>query len=98
MDVAYFWIMFGALIGWIASVLHGKIDLKSIFLYIIIGVVGGMIGGRLSYLISMDVRNYDAGITSIMLSVFGAIVLVAIMGRLHDDRSYKDWLTRLDHV
>jgi uncharacterized membrane protein YeaQ/YmgE (transglycosylase-associated protein family) len=90
MDVAYFWIMFGALIGWIASVLQGKIDLKSILTYIVIGVIGGFLGGRLSYLISMDVRNYDAGMTSIMLSVFGAIILVAIMGRGHDDRSYKD--------
>ncbi|HSD55993.1 MAG TPA: GlsB/YeaQ/YmgE family stress response membrane protein [Candidatus Saccharimonadales bacterium] len=91
MDVAYFWIIFGALIGWIASVLQDKTDAKSIIIHMFIGIAGGLVGGRISYLLSTGAQDFDTGTTSIFAAVVCATLVVAIMGRLSshnsDDRS-----------
>jgi uncharacterized membrane protein YeaQ/YmgE (transglycosylase-associated protein family) len=87
MDVAYFWIVFGALVGWIASILQSRTDSKSIIIHIFIGIAGGLIGGRLSYLLFTGAPDYDTGTTSIIAAVFCASAVVAITGLLSDSRS-----------
>jgi len=87
MDVAYFWIVFGALVGWIASVLQDKPDAKSIIIHTFIGIAGGLIGGRISYLLFTGGQDYDTGMTSIIAAVVCATVVVTLTGRFADGHS-----------
>jgi uncharacterized membrane protein YeaQ/YmgE (transglycosylase-associated protein family) len=91
MDVAYFWIVFGALVGWIASVLQYKSDAKSIIIHTFMGIAGGLVGGRISYLLFRGSQDYDTGMTSIIAAVVCATVVVTLTerfaGRPSDGRS-----------
>ncbi len=74
------WIIFGALAGWIASVIM-KTDMRQGTLAdIILGVVGAVIGG---YIMEFFGQSGVTGFNlySLMVAVVGAVVLIAI-GRM----------------
>lgn len=70
------WILFGALVGWIASMIMGTSE--GLVLDIVLGVVGAVLGGWL-----MSFFGYG-GVTgfnlySFLVAVLGAIALIAIV-------------------
>lgn len=70
------WILFGALVGWIASMVMGTSE--GLVLDIVLGIVGAVLGGWL-----MSFFGYG-GVTgfnpySFLVAVLGAIVLIAIV-------------------
>ncbi|HEX6977187.1 MAG TPA: GlsB/YeaQ/YmgE family stress response membrane protein [Patescibacteria group bacterium] len=69
-----FWIIFGGLVGWLASILM-KSSNQSLITDILIGIVGAMIGGFLFNLLGAPgVTGFN--IYSIIVAVIGASVLI----------------------
>ena len=77
------WIVLGAIAGWITNMIMG--GREGVIATIILGIIGGLVGGWLagSVLGVADVTGVN--ITSIIVAVVGAVIVVAIyramMGR-----------------
>lgn len=69
------WIIFGALAGWIASMVMGTND--SLLMNIVLGIVGAILGGWLmSFLGESGVTGFN--LYSFLVAILGAIVVIAI--------------------
>lgn len=72
------WIIFGGLVGWIASMIMGTNGQMGILLNIVVGIVGAVIGGWLfSYFGNVGVTGFN--LYSFVVALIGAIVLLAIV-------------------
>lgn len=73
------WIIFGALAGWLASMVMGKNRQMGALANIIVGILGAFIGGWI-------MNSFGAaGVTgfnlqSILVAILGAVVLLFIVG------------------
>lgn len=71
------WLVAGAVIGWLASMVMRTDAQQGIILNIIVGIVGAMIGG---YLFGAGTINQSAFNTSALLvSLVGAVILLAVV-------------------
>jgi uncharacterized membrane protein YeaQ/YmgE (transglycosylase-associated protein family) len=69
------WIIFGAIAGWIASMVMGTND--SLVTNIILGIVGAVLGGWLmSFLGQGGVSGFN--LYSFLVAILGAVVVIAI--------------------
>jgi uncharacterized membrane protein YeaQ/YmgE (transglycosylase-associated protein family) len=69
------WIIFGALAGWIASMIMNTNKEQGAVANIIIGIVGAFIGGFLSQLLGgPGVSGFS--LTSLFIAVLGSVVLI----------------------
>ncbi len=76
-----FWLLFGGLVGWIASKIMGTDAQQGILLNIVVGVVGAMVGGFLWGLIDPNPDPYRFfSIGSWITAIVGACVLLFIVG------------------
>lgn len=72
------WILFGALAGWIASILTGKNEEMGAVLNIVVGIAGAMIGGTIAGLIGIGgIGEFSA--TSLLTAVLGAVLLISLV-------------------
>ena len=77
------WIIFGGLAGWVASLIAGTNEQQGCLLNIIVGVVGAFIGGLLVELLKGGGEfSFEFNITSFIVAVIGAVVLLAIVNFL----------------
>jgi uncharacterized membrane protein YeaQ/YmgE (transglycosylase-associated protein family) len=74
------WVIFGALAGWVASLVMGTSGRQGCILDIIVGVVGAFVGGLLVSLLTGNDFTTRFDITSFIVAVVGAIVLLFIVG------------------
>ncbi len=75
------WIVFGALVGWIASLIMKTDAQQGTMLNIIVGIVGAVIGGLIMNMLGQGgVEGFT--IYSFLVSVLGACVLIAIVRAL----------------
>jgi len=73
------WIIFGALVGWIASAIMKSND--GVLMDIIIGIVGAVIGGWImSFFGQGGVSGFN--LYSFLVAIFGAVVLIWIVRAL----------------
>jgi len=73
------WIIFGALAGWIASIIMGTDKQQGALMNIVVGIIGAFIGGFLMSLLGFPgVRGFD--IYSLLVAILGAVVLVWLVG------------------
>lgn len=84
------WIIFGALAGWIASIIMKTNEEQGAIGNIVVGIVGAFIGGFLVRLLTgNEVDGFN--IVSLLVAVLGAVILLAIVkavrGRTGDTRS-----------
>jgi uncharacterized membrane protein YeaQ/YmgE (transglycosylase-associated protein family) len=71
------WLLVGALIGWLASMVMRTDAQQGPLLNIVVGIVGAMIGG---FLLGGPSINSDAlNTTALIVSFVGAVVLLAIV-------------------
>jgi len=73
------WIIFGAIVGWVASMVMGTND--SLVTNIIVGIVGAVLGGWLMSILG------ESGVTgfnlySFLVAILGSVVLIAIVRAL----------------
>lgn len=72
------WIIFGALVGWIASIIMNTDAQQGAVLNIVVGIVGAVIGGWLmSFLSQTGVTGFN--LTSFIVALVGAVVLIALV-------------------
>ena len=74
------WIIMGALIGWIASMIMRTDAQQGPILNIIVGIVGSLLGGWLLspiFGIPSDLTTFN--ISSLLIALLGAIILLAII-------------------
>lgn len=72
------WIIIGALAGWIASMLTGRNKNMGALANIIVGIIGGLIGGFIMNIFGgSGITGFN--IWSLLVSVLGAVVLLAII-------------------
>ena len=69
------WLIFGALIGWVASIIMKTNGQQGALLNIVVGIIGAFIGG---FLINRQVAPSVFSISSILTALLGAVVLLAI--------------------
>jgi uncharacterized membrane protein YeaQ/YmgE (transglycosylase-associated protein family) len=74
------WLIFGALAGWIASMIAGTNERQGCILNIIVGIVGAFIGGFLVQLLGGGEMNFGWDLSSFIISVVGAVILLLIVG------------------
>jgi uncharacterized membrane protein YeaQ/YmgE (transglycosylase-associated protein family) len=70
------WLIVGGIIGWIASMIMRTDAQQGVLLNIIVGIVGAFIGGLI---VTGGSINQDINLTSILVSLLGAVVLLAIV-------------------
>ncbi len=77
----FIWLVVGGLVGWIASLIMKTDHQQGIFLNVIVGIVGAMLGGWvISPLVGVPTINQDAfSLSALGVSLLGAIILLAIV-------------------
>ena len=76
------WLLFGALIGWLASMVMGRDAQQGAILNIVVGIVGAFLGGLIfSFLPGSSANINDGGFNlwSLIVSFIGAVVLLGIV-------------------
>ncbi len=72
------WIVFGGLVGWVASLVMKTDAEQGILLNVVVGVVGAVIGGWLMSLLGESgVGGFN--LYSFLVALVGACVLIAIV-------------------
>ena len=70
------WLVIGGIVGWLASLVMRTDAQQGILLNIVVGIVGAFLAGLI---FSGGSINEDINITSFIVSLIGAIVLLAIV-------------------
>ena len=72
------WIVFGALVGWVASLIMKTDAQQGIILNVVVGIVGAVLGGWImSALGTRGVSGFD--LYSMVVALVGAIILIAVV-------------------
>lgn len=75
------WIVIGGILGWLASIVMKTDAQQGIFLNIVVGIIGALLGGwLLSPLFGTGTINTDDfSLLSLLVSFLGAVILLAIV-------------------
>jgi uncharacterized membrane protein YeaQ/YmgE (transglycosylase-associated protein family) len=78
------WIVVGGILGWLASLIMSTDRQQGTLLNIIVGIVGAFLGGLLiSPLLGVGTINQgDFSIGALLVSLLGAVILLAIVNLL----------------
>jgi uncharacterized membrane protein YeaQ/YmgE (transglycosylase-associated protein family) len=72
------WIIFGAVAGWIASMLTGNNARMGLLANIIVGLIGAVIGGWVASLLGIGtLMQFD--FRSLLIAIGGAVILLALI-------------------
>lgn len=74
------WIIFGALAGWVASILMGTNRRQGCLTNIVVGVVGAFLGGLAVELLTGHGVAFGWNWRSFVVAVLGAVALLVITG------------------
>lgn len=75
------WLIIGGFIGWLASILMKTDGQQGIFLNVVVGIIGAMLGGWfISPLVGVGTINQDNfSLPALFVSFVGAVILLAIV-------------------
>jgi uncharacterized membrane protein YeaQ/YmgE (transglycosylase-associated protein family) len=76
------WLLLGALVGWLASLVMRTDAQQGTLLNIVVGIVGAFIGGFLVNAFGIGgttINSGDFSISALIVSFFGAVVLLGII-------------------
>jgi uncharacterized membrane protein YeaQ/YmgE (transglycosylase-associated protein family) len=74
------WLVIGGIVGWLASIIMRRDAQQGIFLNIVVGIVGAALAGWLiAPLFGTGTINQGLSVTSFLVSLVGAILLLAIV-------------------
>lgn len=75
------WLIVGGIIGWLASKIMRTDAQQGIFLNVIVGIIGAFIGGWIGGMLGVggDINQGDFSLSGLLMSLVGAIVLLAIV-------------------
>ena len=75
------WLIVGGILGWIASLIMRTDAQQGMFLNIVVGIVGAMLGGWLLAPLfgTGTINQNDFSISGLLVSLRGAVILLAIV-------------------
>lgn len=74
------WLIVGGLVGWLASLIMRTDGQQGILLNVVVGIVGALLAGWfISPLVGVATINQGISVASILVSLVGAIVLLALV-------------------
>jgi uncharacterized membrane protein YeaQ/YmgE (transglycosylase-associated protein family) len=75
------WIVVGGLLGWVASMIMRTDAQQGMFLNIVVGIVGALLGGWLLAPLfgTGTINQNDFSLSSLLVSLLGAVILLAIV-------------------
>ena len=71
------WLIVGGVVGWLASMVMRTDAQQGIILNVVVGIIGAFLGGLL--LGRGNINNSALTLTSFLVSLVGAIILLAIV-------------------
>jgi uncharacterized membrane protein YeaQ/YmgE (transglycosylase-associated protein family) len=72
------WIVFGAIVGWIGSMIMGTDGRQGLILNIVVGIVGAVLGGYImSFLGEGGITGFN--LYSFMVAIVGAVALLGVV-------------------
>lgn len=73
------WIIFGALAGWIASIITGRNRKMGAIANIVVGIIGAFIGGALMNFLGIEgISGFSLG--SLAVAIAGSVILIVLAG------------------
>lgn len=83
------WLVVGGVLGWIASLVMRTDGQQGVILNVVVGIIGAAIGGWLiSPLLGAPTINQNVfSVPSLLVSLIGAIVLLAIVNLVRRGRA-----------
>ncbi len=75
------WIIFGALVGWVASIIMKKNASMGLIANIIVGLVGSVIGGWVGTFLGLGTVD-TFSLSSFLIALLGAVILLAIVNAI----------------
>lgn len=76
------WLLFGALVGWLASIVMRTDAQQGALLNIVVGIIGAMLGGFIFSLLGIggtNINNGDFSLSALLVSFIGAVILLGIV-------------------
>ncbi len=74
------WLIVGGVVGWLASIIMKRDAQQGILMNIVVGIVGALLAGWLiSPLLGIGTINGGLSVGSFLVSLLGAVVLLAIV-------------------
>ena len=75
------WLILGGVIGWLASIVMKTNDQQGVFLNVVVGLIGAVLGGWLiSPMVGVGTINQnDFSLAAMFVSFVGAAILLAIV-------------------
>lgn len=81
------WILFGALAGWIASMITRTNESQGALGNIITGIVGAFIGGFVVRMLTgNNVEGFNLG--SLIVAILGAVILISLLKLMRRDTTH----------
>lgn len=82
------WLIVGGVVGWLASIIMRTDAQQGILLNIVVGIVGALLAGWLiSPLLGVGTINQAISLGTILVSLLGAIVLLALVNLFRRGRA-----------
>lgn len=82
------WLIVGGIVGWLASLIMKTDAQQGLILNVVVGIVGALIGGWLiGPLLGSGSINEGFSIMSVVVSLIGAIILLAIVNLFRRGRA-----------
>jgi len=75
------WIIVGGILGWLASLVMRTDAQQGLFLNIVVGIIGALLGGWLlaPFVGTRTINQNDFSLSSLIVSFLGAVILLAIV-------------------
>ena len=75
------WLIFGALVGWLASIVMRTDGQQGILLNVVVGIIGALLAGLLLNPLfgGGNIMNGDYSASALLVSFLGAVILLAIV-------------------
>ncbi|HLC05822.1 MAG TPA: GlsB/YeaQ/YmgE family stress response membrane protein [Anaerolineales bacterium] len=82
------WLIAGAVVGWVASNIMGTNRRQGLLLDIVVGIVGAFVAGYFlsPYFGVATINQSDFSMPSLLLSLGGAVILLAVVNVLRRGR------------
>jgi len=73
------WIIFGALAGWVASIITGKNRKMGAIANIVVGILGAFIGAGIMNTLGIAVPE-GFSVSGFLVAIGGSVILIIVMG------------------
>lgn len=80
------WVIFGALAGWVASLITRTNERQGWFLNIVVGIIGAFLGGFIMELLLPGDFSIGFNLQSFVVAVLGAVLLLFLVGLVRGRR------------